>query len=64
MKIRPPRPMTGAQLRRTLARLNLYAKDLATLVDVHPNTVTHWLMGDRPVPGAIVAYVRELLKNR
>jgi transcriptional regulator with XRE-family HTH domain len=49
-----------------LAELDWTGAELARRVDVHPNTVSHWLQGHAKggVPGAVMAYLRLYLRVR
>lgn len=54
------------QLADLLVELHWTGAELARRVDVHPNTVSHWLQGHAKggVPGAVMAYLRLYVRVR
>ena len=50
--------MTGPDLHKALKTLGWSRADLSRRVKVDPNTVSKWIVGKSPIPGAVEAYLR------
>lgn len=56
------KPQVISRFSIQLTKLRWSQAELARRIDVHPNTVSHWVTGKRPIPGAVKAYVDLALK--
>jgi transcriptional regulator with XRE-family HTH domain len=56
--------MTGAELRTALAALGLSQVEVASQLDVAPNTVYRWTAGKWPVPAAVGLYLLQCLRTQ
>lgn len=45
--------MNATELRAALARHNVTAADLASIVGITPRAVRYWLEGERPIPAHV-----------
>lgn len=45
--------MSGNEAIELLKGMGLNGKDAAALLNVHPNTITRWSRGDRPVGASV-----------
>ncbi len=53
--------MQGQELRETLRALGWSQAKLASKLGLHVNTVSQWAVGDVPVPGYAIEYLRVLV---
>lgn len=49
--------MTPDQFKQRLKDIHVTQAGFASLVNVHPNTVSKWVTGQAKIPGPVIAYL-------